>query len=245
MLTLKVSLSGPQASQTRIVLQGLFRHNSGPKAVRGSAVYGWPEGGVGTVWGGLVLSLRSPSRALPLRRFGAHAHRGARASPAVSSFCLSFAPLLLSRLFPHFSFPYPCFCCEQSSAEGNSRAVCCRCSAPSSLAPRAASACQIPVRLLPPPPPALFSVLHRCPSRFVVQMSGSDPGWLSRYIHLPLNQWPLWARGCHARSTASVHGAAAISAHAAAAGVSLPRGHATSSVASRLQLDLCRADSTP
>ena len=68
-------------------------------------------------------------------------------------------------------------------------------------------------------------------------MSGSDPGWLSRYIHLPLNQWPFWARGCHARSTASVHGAAAISAHAAAAGVSLPRGHATSSVASRLQLD--------
>ena len=50
MLTLKVSLSGPQASQTRVVLQGLFRHNSGPKAVRRSAVYGWPEGGVGTVF---------------------------------------------------------------------------------------------------------------------------------------------------------------------------------------------------
>ena len=69
MLTLEVSLSGPQASRTRIVLQGLFRHNSGPKAVRGSAVYGWPEGGVGTVWGGWFW-LRSLSRALPLRRFG-------------------------------------------------------------------------------------------------------------------------------------------------------------------------------
>ena len=76
-------------------------------------------------------------------------------------------------------------------------------------------------------------------------MSGSDPGWLSRYIHLPLNQWPFWARGCHARSTASVHGAAAISAHAAAAGVSLPRGHATSSVASRLQLDSVCSRLTP
>ena len=64
MLTLEVSLSGPQASQTRIVLQGLFRHNSGPKAVRGSAVYGWPEGGVGTVWGGLVLSALLPVRSL-------------------------------------------------------------------------------------------------------------------------------------------------------------------------------------
>ena len=69
----------------------------GPKAAWGRC------GGVG--------SLRSLSRALPLRRFGAHAHRGARASPAVSSFCLSFAPLLpprlypMSRLFPHFSFP--------------------------------------------------------------------------------------------------------------------------------------------
>ena len=48
----------------------------GPKAAWGRC------GGVG--------SLRSPSRALPLRRFGAHAHRGARASPAVSSFCPSF-----------------------------------------------------------------------------------------------------------------------------------------------------------
>ena len=64
MLTLKVSLSGPQASQTRIVLQGIFRHNSGPKAVRGSAVYGWPEGGVGTVWGGLGLSALHPVRSL-------------------------------------------------------------------------------------------------------------------------------------------------------------------------------------
>ena len=60
MLTLEVSLSGPQASQTRIVLQGLFRHNSGPKAVRGSAVYGWPEGGVGTVWGGWFSPLSIP-----------------------------------------------------------------------------------------------------------------------------------------------------------------------------------------
>ena len=76
----------------------------GPKAAWGRC------GGVG--------SLRSLSRALPLRRFGAHAHRGARASPAVSSFCLSFAPLLLSRLFPHFSFPYPCFCCEQIPPRG-------------------------------------------------------------------------------------------------------------------------------
>ena len=48
MLTLKVSLSGPQASQTRVVLQGLFRHNSGPKAVRGSAVY---MNGPKAVWG--------------------------------------------------------------------------------------------------------------------------------------------------------------------------------------------------
>ena len=70
-------------------------------------------------------------------------------------------------------------------------------------------------------------------------MSGSGPAqhWLSRYVHLPPSEWPLWARGCHARSTSSVTGAAAISAHAAAAGVSLPRGNANRSVASRLQLD--------
>ena len=60
MLTLEVSLSGPQASQTRVVLQGLFRYNNGPKAVRGSAVYGWPEGGVGTVWGGWFSPLSIP-----------------------------------------------------------------------------------------------------------------------------------------------------------------------------------------
>ena len=69
-------------------------------------------------------------------------------------------------------------------------------------------------------------------------MSGSEPAgsWVSKYIHLPLHQWPLWARGCHGRSSSSVSGAAAISAHAAAAGVRLPRGHATSSVANRLQI---------
>ena len=54
---------------------------------------------------------------------------------------------------------------------------------------------------------------------------------------MPPSEWPFWARGCHARSTSSVTGAAAISAHAAAAGVSLPRGNANRSVASRLQLD--------
>ena len=39
-----------------MVLQGIFRHNDGPYAVRGSAVHGWPVGGVGT-WGGGTLLL--------------------------------------------------------------------------------------------------------------------------------------------------------------------------------------------
>ena len=149
------------------MLQGLFRHNNGPKAVRGSAVYGWPEGGVGTVWGGLVLSALYPVRSLRggLGRTRTVVHALVPPLPPVVPRVLRPFPLASSLVF---SLPYPCFCCEQSSAEGSSRAVCCRCSAPSSLAPRAASACQIPVRLLPPPPPALFSVLHRCPSRFVV-----------------------------------------------------------------------------
>ena len=112
MLTLKVSLSGPQASQTRIVLQGLFRHNSGPKAVRGSAVYGWPEGGVGTVWGGLVLSalhpVRSPCGGLGRTRTVVHVlvppcppfvSRPLRSFPLVSILCL------VSSLF----FPFPIF----------------------------------------------------------------------------------------------------------------------------------------
>ena len=69
-------------------------------------------------------------------------------------------------------------------------------------------------------------------------MSSSEPAgsWVSKYIHLPLHEWPLWARSCHARASSSVSGAAAISAHAASAGIRLPRGHATSSVASRLQI---------
>ena len=67
----------------------------------------------------------------------------------------------------------------------------------------------------------------------------SSPGqqsWLTRVAGLQYAEWPSWAKGKLKRCRVAVHGAAATSVGAAARGVSVPRGSATSQLSAQLGL---------
>ena len=91
-----------------MMLQGIFRHNYGPQAVRGSAVYGWPVGGVGTVGGWYSTPRLPPTSSCspvltfpglpPGRRLTVHA-TGAHIRPAT-------LPCAYSPLHPSVSVRY-------------------------------------------------------------------------------------------------------------------------------------------
>ena len=66
------------------------------------------------------------------------------------------------------------------------------------------------------------------------------PTNLQPFAELPLEQWPLWARGVLARRTRRVSGAAAISAGARVHGVVVPRGQATTALAADYSLEAVR-----
>ena len=54
---------------------------------------------------------------------------------------------------------------------------------------------------------------------------GLAPSWAQPFMHLPLDQWPLWARGLWRRtqSRRRLSGAARTSAELSSLGVSVPR----------------------
>ena len=86
--------------------------------------------------------------------------------------------------------------------------------------------------------------LHRVPAAAAapaafhgMEIPQALPSWAGPFAHLPLDQWPLWARGLLRRTHRRVSGAALISAGCAARDISVPRGQASRSLAEAYGLE--------